>query len=420
MKIVITGATGYIGGCLVNLALKRGYDVVAASRHRPIVSASCWMPFELFSEDVVVLPPGTKAVIHLAADTSSDAGDDGEREVLAGRSLVRAAQQIDAKFVFVSSQTARPDAPTPYGRTKWRIEQEVLSVGAWVVRPGQVYGGCERGMFGTLVGAVRQLPVLPAFLPAPNVQPIHIDDLAEGLLRIIERNDVPPGVLRLASSNPVSFTQFLLAIASDRVHRQRWFMPVPIMFVKLINTILGSRLRKQLGLERLNSLFDLPLMDSNDDLSKLGLSLRSLSSGMHSSGDSRRRRLICEGQAMLTYVLKERPGSILIRRYVRAVEMLRAGSPIDLPRFALKLPAFIALLDERNFTASVQQGEEFFWRLNAATALAEASTRGAYRFLGLGRNSGLLMSLLCIVDATVREIIWRILRIAIMPFWRWF
>ena len=414
MRLVVTGATGYIGGRLALLASKGGHEVVAASR-RPVAPALCWIPFELSSTAAIVLPPGTNAVIHLAADTSPAAGVDDEREVLAARSLIAAAQQLEAKFVFVSSQTARPDAPTVYGRTKWRIEQEVLAVGGWVVRPGQVYGGCERGLFGTLVSAVRRLPVILAFLPAPKVQPIHVDDLAEGMLRIIERDDIPPGVLCLASPVPVSFTRFMLAIASGRVRRQRWLVPIPVMLIHVVGGVLGRRLRIRLGLERLNSLFELPLMDTANDLQRLELSLRSLPSGMHPSGDDRRRWLICEGQALLTYVLKERPGTSLLRRYVRAVEKLRGGSLLDLPAWTLRLPIALALLDDRAFALSAR-GAEFAWRLDAATTLAEATTQGARRFLGFGRSSGSLMSLISISRAVVAEIVWRVLRIAGTPF----
>ncbi len=414
MKLVVTGATGYIGGRLTLLASKNDHEVVAASR-RPVAPALCWVPFELSSTATIVFPPGTNAVIHLAADTSSAADVDDEHEVLAARSLIAAAQKLAAKFVFVSSQTARSDAPTVYGRTKWRIEQEVLAAGGWVVRSGQVYGSCERGLFGQLVGAVRRSPIILAFLPAPKVQPIHVDDLVEGLLRIVERDDISPGVLCLASPEPVSFARFMLTIASVRVRRQRWCVPIPVMLIQVVGGVLGRRLRIRLGLERLNSLFGLPLMDTANDLQRLGLSLRSLPSGMHPSGDDRRRRLIFEGQVLLSYVLKERPDTSLLCRYVRAVEKLRGGSLLDLPAWALRLPIALALLDDQAFALSAR-GAELAWRLDAATTLAEATTQGARRFLGLGRSSGPLMSLVSIACAVVAELAWRGLRIAGTPF----
>lgn len=415
MKVLVTGATGYIGEHFVRQAILQHHDIFAASRRRPNVAIE-WIPFDLASTAEIHLPLDVKAVIHLAATTNSDFIDP-DRELSAAALILKESQRIGARFVFVSSQTAREDAPTTYGKTKWKIERLVIAAGGWVIRPGLVYGGVERGLFGTLVSVVRALPVIPVFLPSPKVQPVHVDDFSEGMLRIVERDDIPPGVLCLASTEPVSFTRFMLVIASARVRRQRWRVPIPVMLIQLVGGVLGRRLRIRLGLERLNSLFELPLMDTANDLQRLGLSLRSLPSGMHPSGDDRRRRLICEGQALLTYVLKERPGISLLRRYVRAVEKLRGGFPLDLPVWALRLPITLALLDDQTFALSAR-GAEFAWRLDAATTLAEATTQGACRFLGLGRSSGALMSLISISFAVVAEVVWRVLRIASVSYLR--
>ena len=416
MKLVITGLSGYIGERLAAHALGCGHVVVAASRRLPVVSSYSWIQYELDSRAPVELPRGTTAVIHLAANTSSVlVGMDDEYEVSAARALIAASQQSKAKLVFVSSQTARSDAPTVYGRTKWRIEQDVLAAGGWVVRPGQVYGGIERGLFGAMVGTVRRLPILPAFLPTPKVQPIHVDDLVEGLLRIVERDDVPSGVLCLASPQPVPFAQFLLSIAENRVRRQRLLAPVPSPLIKLMGACLPPRLKSRFGIEKLNSLFGLPVMDTASDLQRLGLSLRPLHSGMHPSGDDRRRRLIAEGKALLIYVLKVYPGSALVRRYVRAIEQLREGKPLNLPAWVLRRPVTVALLDDRAFAATIK-GAELIWRVHAATALAEASVQGAGRFLGVGQSVGVFVNSFAICKAVTAEIFWRLLQLVCFPF----
>lgn len=410
MKLVITGISGYIGEHLAQIASSLGHVVIAASRRSPSSPAFTWLQYDLGVKQSVELPAGTNAVLHLAANTSSDPELDSENEVLAARALLVAAQKVGAKFLFVSSQTARPDAPTMYGKTKWRIEQEVLAAGGWVVRPGQVYGGSERGLFGTLVGAVRRLAILPLFLPAPQVQPIHIDDLAEGLLHIVE-HDLSPGVLCLASPEAVSLAHFLSTIAKYRVRHKRWFVPVPVVLIRLIGLMLGSRLRVRTGIDRLTSLFELPLMDTAADLKQLKLTLRSLPNGMHPSGSIKRRCLLREGHALLSYLLKKPPASSLLRRYVRAVQCLRGDFPLDLPELFLRVPIFLALLDGFAFTPK-QQGEEFLWRLDSATVLAEATPHSAYRFLGVGRKSGPLVCLVWMCNAVIGEIFWRILRAA--------
>lgn len=422
MNLVVTGATGYIGSHVLSHAIQNRHQVVAASRKHPGVPVSSWLPYELTSTEEFILPTDTNAIIHLAANTDSTAiaADINEAEFLAAQSLILAAERVAAKFVYISSQTARQDAPTSYGRLKWKIEQEVLAAGGWVVRPGQVYGGSEEGLFDILVKTVRRFPILPAFLPVPKVQPIHVDELAEGLMRIIEDQDISPGVYCLASPKPVSFTQFLSAIAKNRVRLKRWFVPVPVFLVRFISAIIGDRLRIRSRIERLYSLIDLSLMDTADDLNRLGLSLRSLSAGMHPSGNDNRRRLLREGNAFINYLLKEPPNSSLLRRYVRAVEKVRGGRPLDLPENFYRLPMLLVLLDKQTNCLS-HQAVEFAWRLDTAMVLAEATSQGAAPFLGIGHKTGLLISLYWMSRALLGELFWRTFGLIYSPILRiWF
>jgi nucleoside-diphosphate-sugar epimerase len=418
MKVVITGASGYIGSRLTSLAIERGLDVVMASRQQQAHPRASWLYFDMASSEVTDLPADTDVVVHLAANTTASNSLDDDGEVAAAQRLIRAAQKAGAKFIFVSSQTARVDAPTRYGRIKWRIEQEVLAVEGWVVRPGQVYGGELRGLYGTLVTVVQKLPLLPAFMPAPLIQPIHVDDLAKGLISIAERGVLNSGVYCLASSVPISFSSFLAEIAKSRLRCGRGFFPVPVVFVNLLAALLGEPWRTRLGLDRLRSLFDLPVMTTAADLDQLGLSLRPLMAGLHPSGDGRRRRLLREGKAMAAYVLKEQPSSGILRRYVRAVEYSRDGREFKLSGIFLSYPIFLSLLDKGSWSEATL-GEEFYWRMDAATMLAEATPTGAGRFLGSGQRHGSLTSMFSIANALAGEVFWRLLRILVSPILRY-
>lgn len=414
MKIVVTGATGYVGTRFIEMGVTRGHVVVAAARCPVSTQNILWIPFDLSGVKPVKLPAGTTAVVHLAATTLLPNSASEEYEVVAAQQLIQSAQEVGAKFIFVSSQTARVDAPTAYGRTKWRIEQEVLSAGGWVVRPGQVYGGQLRGLFGTLAQTVRQLSLLPAFMPAPQVQPIHVDDLVEGLLRMCERSDILPAVYCLAAPEPVSFAQFLGLIAQSRLRCWRGFVPVPIIFINA----LGEALQSRLGLERLRSLFDLPVMATRSDLKQLGLTLRPIRSGMHPSGDDRRRRVLQEGAALLTYVLKAAPSSVVLRRYVRVIERLRGGQAVGLPQFLMSYPIALSAVDVFAWDDPTV-GADYAWRLDAATLLAESTPIGAYRFLGVSegkeRKSDGLGSLMIMTNAVASEVLWRCLRVPLSP-----
>lgn len=399
MRLLVTGATGYIGQRLLHRALASGHEVIAASRRQPSMAVD-WLTFELATAHEFILPEGVDAVVHLAADTSP-AGADGARELAAATRLADEALRIGARMVFVSSQTARADAPTVYGRTKFAIEQAVLHSDGIVVRPGQVYGGAETGLFGTLVNLVRKLPVLPAFIPSPHVQPIHVDDLADALLRTAASDDLTIRTLCIGSAEPVTFTAFLRAIASGRVRKIRMWVPVPSFAVRLAHSMFGARF----GLDRLASLLALPHMETQASLAALALELRPLAAGMSRSGDNSRAQLLREARTMFRYVMRRHAARRDVIRYVRCIERLRNAKPLLLPAFVHWFPSSLALFDRRGVA-----GDETVWRIDAAVALGEASIAGSARFLQLQGDNGLLRALLRMTRAVLLEAAWRIVR----------
>lgn len=410
MKIAITGASGYIGQRLIKAACEAGHEVLALSR-RPIVTAGvAWQAFDLADTTPLTLPADVVTVVHLAAETQTPQGNEA-RESAAAKRLIDAAANVQAGFVFVSSQTAREDAPTPYGQIKWRIERMTLAAGGCVVRPGQVYGGPEAGLFGVLCNLVRRLPVVPAFFPAPLVQPVHVDDLARALLSAAAQP--PASLYGVASSEGVTFTKFLQTIAQGRTHRRPVGVPVPTLAIRLIATLLGPKVSGKLGLDRLNSLFQLPRMDTKEDLQRLSITLRPLSAGATRSGHGR-RHLLNEGIAVLTYLLRSRPTGSLVRRYVRAIESLRTPQALQLPRWIHWMPFSLALLEGRGNEDSGFRSE-LGRRIDACLMLAEASPQGARRFLGAEGPRGFFGAAMRMTLAVGKDIGRRVLQLALLP-----
>jgi nucleoside-diphosphate-sugar epimerase len=404
MKILISGASGYVGKRIVTQLLVRRHSIVAASRH-PVEGLPAWVPFDLDSCTAFTIPEDVDLVLHLATN-SALTSDDGQSESRASRALIDAATARGIKIIFASSQTAREDAPTEYGRNKWRIERDVLAANGLVVRLGQVYGGPENGLFGSMVSICRRLPVLPAFLPAPLIQPIHLDDCSRAFVALAEGRNFPARVYSLGAAVPIPFTVFLRAISSVRLRQRRLFVPVPVILIRLTLRTLGNSFGERTGLGRLNSLFGLHPMETASDLADLGLEPRSLAAGMHRSGSNRRRHLVQEAQTLFQYVLRVAPELGLIRRYVRMIEALRSGVPLCLSKWLIHCPTGLALFDTSSQHVN-PASPELNWRLHAAIVLAEASVQGATRFIALNENKGMLSSIYTMAWAIAAESFWR-------------
>lgn len=410
-RLAITGATGYVGRALVQAALAERWQVRALARTRLADERVEFVPYDLGAELRPEALRDVDAVVHLAADTKAGSAPDVAREQEAARRLFAAASAGGIRAVFVSSQAARSDAPSDYGRSKWLIEQDALACGVLVVRPGLVYGGPERGLFGVLCQLVRRFPILPDLRPRPQVQPVHVDDLAQALIRLLDGRQAS-GCYNVASAKPVSFTGFLQAIATHRIARPRLFIPVPILALFAAMRLGKALLGPASDPDRLRSLRDLALMATRHDLERLGLQLRSLEAGM--AAPRRPRRLLLEARAMLRYVLCTRPSAGLVRRYVRAVEDLQDGAPLPLPWVFACCPAAIALLDRK--LGPTQPADRLGMRVEIATLLAESTPQGAERFLGSGGSR--LGASLTVVAALSGEASLRLLRLPLTPWLR--
>lgn len=375
--VAVTGASGYIGRAVVKALLQAQTPVVALGR-RPVGLGAPWRKYDLGEPIAPDLLEGVGAVIHLAAETDRGAAADVEREVAAVKDLVGACRARGVRLVFVSSQTAQPEAPTNYGRAKWLCEQVVLDAGGVVVRPGQVYGGDEAGLFGSLCRLVSKSPLAPAFLPEPKVQPVHVEDLARGLISCA-RDSAISGVIEIAAPVPLGFTTFLRQIARIRFRRRVIAVPVPIgLVVGLARLpVLPAAIRE--AAQRLDSLARLPMMATAPSLARLGLQLRPLSDGLSRSGRSR-RRLLVEADTLLGYLLRGAAPRGCVRRYVRAVEALYEGQPLGLAAAHRRWPGLLVLVDQPLLRRHVPAAA-FWTRIDLATVCAESSAETADRFL---------------------------------------
>jgi nucleoside-diphosphate-sugar epimerase len=368
--VLVTGATGHVGARLLRRLEGAGTGWTALGRTVPASSTGRHVPFR-FGQPLDATAVGiacADAIIHLAASTSVEPGNVAA-EVDSAETLLRLAKSLGARFVFASSQTAAANAPTGYGRMKWRLEQLVEAQGGVSARIGQVYGGPEKGLFGTLCALVRTVPVLPWFVPEAPVQPIHVDDLADALIAIAVHSGRVEKCYELGSPQPVGFAHFLAILARNRVRRRRLFVPVPRLALTLVWRLLGQSAPARL--RQLESLFRMPAMPrAGAHLASLGLTLRPLEDGMARSGSMRRRTLALEASRLYRHLGGAHVPGSLVRQYVRVLERTGAnGVPVDATEEQRRRLVALRVLEASPLGASLMISQRDEGLLKGATRL---------------------------------------------------
>ena len=187
VKLALTGATGFVGAHLLDLALAEGHEVRALTRRaQPARDGVTWVDGALDRPDALTtLVAGADAVIHVAGViNAADAAGFEAGNVTGTALLLDAAEAAGvARFVHVSSLAAREPQLSLYGASKARSEALVHAspLSTAIVRPPAVYGPGDRETLELFRMAKRGLVVLP---PQGRLSLIHVDDLTALLLAL--------------------------------------------------------------------------------------------------------------------------------------------------------------------------------------------------------------------------------------------
>ena len=183
MILAVTGATGFVGSHLLDLALAEGHSVRALTRRpQPCRTGVTWVAGDL--ADVGALAEGADAIVHLAGLVSApDLAGFRAANVEGTRTLLAAARAAEVpRFVHVSSLAAREPGLSDYGRSKAESEGLVrVSDRRWtIVRPPAIFGPRDTEMRELFRLADRRILPLPP--RGARFSVLYVADLARLLL----------------------------------------------------------------------------------------------------------------------------------------------------------------------------------------------------------------------------------------------
>jgi UDP-glucose 4-epimerase len=183
--IALTGGTGFVGQAVLDEAARRGLAVRAlARRTMPEREGVEWVRGDLNDADALArLAQGAAGMLHVAGVVNAPDVAGFEAGNVSGTANVIAAAEAAgaARFVAVSSLSAREPQLSAYGASKRRAEDLVQQSGLdWtIVRPPAIYGPRDTEMFELFRAARFGVVPMP---PPGRASVIHVDDLARLLL----------------------------------------------------------------------------------------------------------------------------------------------------------------------------------------------------------------------------------------------
>ena len=249
MKVVVTGGTGVVGVGTVTALVRNGHDVRLVSRHAERDARRWPEGVEDWPGDVADpasirgAADGCDAVVHLVAvvDENPPETTFDRVNVQGTRHIVREAERAGVrKLLFVSSLGCERGT-SAYHQSKRAGEKIVRDFdGEWlIVRPGSVYGPGDE-QISLLLKMVRTLPAIPVIGGGEEAfQPIWHEDLAEAIVRAVERDDLSRETLEIAGPDVTSQNDLIKRL-SRITTREPVRVPLPEFLAKAGMRALGA------------------------------------------------------------------------------------------------------------------------------------------------------------------------------------
>jgi nucleoside-diphosphate-sugar epimerase len=235
VRVLIAGASGFIGGHLATACANAGHEVIFGGRHAPEgVQGARHLALDFFAQTSVELLAkelrGIDVIVNAVGILRPRGAQTFEALHVQGpRTLFAAARAVGVRRIIqISALGAEPQARSEYHRSKSEADRALMALATdWaVVMPSLVYGpgGASARLFNTLAS----LPVIP--VPGDGlqrVQPVHIGDLTQALLRLIESPAELRCMVPVVGAEPMTLAHFLQSLRTAFGMRPTRVLSVP-------------------------------------------------------------------------------------------------------------------------------------------------------------------------------------------------
>jgi len=253
MKVLVTGAAGFLGSYLCRRMVEEGHGVRALMRPTSDFSHLRSLPIERHVGDVTDFNSVASAVcgqdwvIHAAAVITGETTHQTKVNVEGTRHIARACREAGVRRLVHVSSVAAVGIPnsftqpadenfqfnlencglsyhvSKYWAERAVIEEVMRGIDAVIVNPAEIKGPYRREYRGSeIIRAIRRAPVVPYFTGGLCV--VHVQDVVQGIVAALNRGK--SGERYILGGENLTF-KALGQSAASAMHLRRVFVPLP-------------------------------------------------------------------------------------------------------------------------------------------------------------------------------------------------
>jgi uncharacterized protein YbjT (DUF2867 family) len=240
-RILVTGATGYVGGRLVPRLLERGCHVRCLVRDPARLAGRPWHgAVEVVAGDLLE-PEGLPAAlrdVHAAyylVHSLGGGADFHRRDVAAAANFTRAAREAGvARIIYLGGLAEAAPGLSEHLRSRQQTGDELRRGGVPVTefRAGVIVGAGSLS-FEMIRYLAERVPVMicPRWVYT-RTQPIGIQEVLEYLVAALAVPESAGRIIEIGGAEVVTYGEMMLEYARARGLR-RWMVPVPVLTPRL-------------------------------------------------------------------------------------------------------------------------------------------------------------------------------------------
>jgi uncharacterized protein YbjT (DUF2867 family) len=238
-RILLTGATGYVGGRLLHALEERGTPVRCLSRRPDVLAPRVAPTTEVVPGDVLApatLEPaldGIETVFYLVHSMSSSR-EFGEADREAARRFVEAARAAGVRKIVYLGGLGRGPELSAHLASRQEVGAILRDSGIPTIElRASIVIGSGSASFEMVRALVEKLPVMvtPRWVRV-RAQPIAIEDVLAYLLATLEHEPVGGELYEIGGADQVTYLELMQEYARQRGLR-RTMIPVPVLTPRL-------------------------------------------------------------------------------------------------------------------------------------------------------------------------------------------